>query len=65
MKGVLDFVSSPTNLIHGKEVAVLQGVFQGVREKDEKKVPVPFILTVEAFNMKMVGIMDDEKDKER
>jgi len=44
VKGVLDFVSSPTSLIHEKEVAVLQGAFQGVREKDEKKVPVRFTL---------------------
>jgi hypothetical protein len=30
-----------------------------------KNMLVPFILSVEAFNMKMVGIKDDKKDKER
>ncbi len=50
VKRVFDFVSSPTSLIHGKEVVVPQGVFQGVREKDEKKGPVPFIpFHVETF----------------
>lgn len=37
VKRVFDFVSSLTSLLHEKEVVMLQGVFQGVREEDEKK----------------------------